>query len=1063
MPEGQGYNLVGPNGERVNVTADGLAAAIDSGFSLETAAEGAARASEQGRGELAEERYGGIGGAVEAGIQGGLRGATFGLSDVVQTALGDGATRERLAGLKSVNPTVSAVSEIGGAIAPAILSGGAGAAGTAARLTPAGRAAALGERVMKIGADKGLAAKVATAGLGAGLEGAAQNVGSYLSDVALGNKKLSAEGALGAGLDGAMWGAAAGGALAISEKGLRSARKLFADADVTPATVARVEQEAAATVDGALAEADEASAQLKTKVRNVRKARAEVDPDAAAHEARVRAERLAQEQAKTEGQQALARQRGARADDAELRLERAKAKGELPARGKKSPAEEVAAPPAPAPTPDESLEALLGQTAKELEGGASIGALNAQARTPRQVAEDAIEDALDDAAAKVDPDAAHLHGLRKELDEARAGVARFNPRDYAKNLRKGGPSSVNVPTKGVISNALDAEGRAVVAGLDNEARYTNTVTAKHYDAAGNQVDSAIRPDESVMFDRPRPLEPDRLAQELGAAGPVRPAQAKGIGTSVGDLVRNDYDALIRRAARSADDAEREALIREAAELESRAFDVSPPEVTEAAMGARLRKGTSGPELARRRVAREVAALEKEARKGPIRQLTDEVLGADDALTDMEAMIMAYRRYENAELAVAKALGPEAPAGMAQRAAAHEEAQLARQGAEQAQAAQQAEEIAKYTAPEQAADVAARAGETAAGVSGSAPAAQAGGVGGMVADALTALEVLGSVGVPGLPRPESIPVIGPMLGIVLKARAAAKVWSKLGGKIPATAEGEIAKRAAATRNRIRGAVRDMLDAGSAVVTKAQRPAPIAAVLASKLFEAGPPPEKRKRQGAPESDVARLFSARADEVVRSQAIGAIPRAVDARLNVADAEVRQAVIDATMRKMSFLASKLPGGGLLPAPVPTDDPDWIPDRASIETFARYVEAANDPAGVLERALDGHLSLEGVETLQNVFPELYAEAQLALLERATEISATVPYRRRTELSVLFNVPLDGTMAPDYFAAAQRSYQEQAPQQSTGAAPAAPPTPSISAPVNIGERAKMPLDRISQR
>jgi hypothetical protein len=1045
VPDGVGYNLRDRDGNPIHVSEANLASAINAGATIETEEEGLDRAAAQGQAELQEAQHGGIGGAIGSVAAGGLRGLSFGASDVAQVALGGDAAQEQLNAYKELHPTLSTVSEIGGALGGAVFSGGTGAAGTIARGTVAGKIANVGTRIAEAGAERGIAARVAGAAAGGALEGGAQNLGSYISDVALGNKKLSAEGAIGAGLDGAMWGGAAGGALSISEKGLRSARKLFADADVTPATVARHEAAAAAEVDGAMLDADQASAALKGKVRRGRQARAEVDPDVAAHEAAVRAERLAQEQAKTVGAEGLARGRAASADAAELRLERARAKG-----APKSAAGEVAAPldaPTRTPSIDDSLEGLLGQTARQLDEGADIATLNARGRTP--AADEAIESALDDAAAQADPDIAHHHALAKELDAAKVDV-----RDYARKLRQGQPSSVKVRSEGNIRHSADAP------TFEPQTGRTYDVTAKHYDAEGNAVADAVRGDASVQWDRPRPLEPDELAQQLGVAGPVRRSGPE----SVASKVRADYDTLIKRAARTTDDAERQALITEASDLESRAFDVSSPEARDVAIGARFREGTSGPELARRRV--ELAQKVGKGKAGVAdmsEQAIGDLVGADDALADMEHMIMAFRRYEDAERAVVQALGPEAPAGMARRAAAHEEALATRQGAEMSQTAHRAEEIAKHTAPEHAAQIAARAGDVAPGVTGSAPAAQSGAAS-MAADAAAIFEILGSAGVPGIPRAESIPVIGPMLGYVLKARAALMAYRKFGGRVPATAEGEIAKRAAATRNRIRGAVRGMLDAGAAVVTKAQRPAPIAAVLASKLFDSGPALEKRKRQtGEPESDVGRLYAARADEIVRSQAVGAIPRAVNQRLNVADPEVRQAVIDATVAKMSFLASKLPGGGMLPSVLPSDDPEWIPDRASIETFARYVEGTQDPAGVIERALDGHLSLEGVEALEQVYPELFREAQLSLLERAGEISKALPYRRKEELSVMFKVPLDATMAPDYIAAMAKGYQEQAPAPPAGPQPGQPPMPALAGPVNVGERAKMPLDRISQR
>src|SRR5688500_7958969 len=125
-------NVVKPDGSVVFVPDDALGRAIEMGYQLESPEAELSRTSREG----ALEQYKGIGGAIKAGIQGGLRGATVGLSDVFQRATGTEAEELRL--LKEANPTVSTVSEVAGAVVPTLLSGGTGAVGTAARLTPAG-------------------------------------------------------------------------------------------------------------------------------------------------------------------------------------------------------------------------------------------------------------------------------------------------------------------------------------------------------------------------------------------------------------------------------------------------------------------------------------------------------------------------------------------------------------------------------------------------------------------------------------------------------------------------------------------------------------------------------------------------------------------------------------------------------------------------------------------------------------------------------------------------------------------------------------------------------------
>lgn len=121
-----------------------------------------------------------------------LRGASLGFSDSGLRALGvdmEGVAA-RSEGLGSK------VLEIGGAIAPALLSGGAGAAGTAARFTVAGRAAQVGRAITggaEAAAGRGLVSRAAGGALAGAFEGGLAGAGGAASEAALGDRDLAAE------------------------------------------------------------------------------------------------------------------------------------------------------------------------------------------------------------------------------------------------------------------------------------------------------------------------------------------------------------------------------------------------------------------------------------------------------------------------------------------------------------------------------------------------------------------------------------------------------------------------------------------------------------------------------------------------------------------------------------------------------------------------------------------------------------------------------------------------------------------------------------------------------
>lgn len=175
------------------------------------------------------DEYGGIGGGAAATAAGLARGLTFGASDLGAEALG---YNDELAALRRQHGLLSTGAEIGGAVLPALFSGGtsAAASGTslAARVgrtaTTLGRGAeAIGgaaERLAVRGAEAlGAAEAGATARVlgGAAREaatGALTGVGQAISESSLRGDDLTVEKLLAGGGMGAMIGGALGGGLA---------------------------------------------------------------------------------------------------------------------------------------------------------------------------------------------------------------------------------------------------------------------------------------------------------------------------------------------------------------------------------------------------------------------------------------------------------------------------------------------------------------------------------------------------------------------------------------------------------------------------------------------------------------------------------------------------------------------------------------------------------------------------------------------------------------------------------------------------------------------------------
>lgn len=327
-----------------------LGAALAKGLKLETAPQEAERAAAAG---IAEAHAGGTLGAIKAGAEGFLRGASLGLSDVVQVAGGDDLIQEELGTLRREHAGISTATEIAGALAPSLLSGGSGVAAQAARFTPAGVASALGARITARGATGGALKSAGYAAGGGALEGAAQGAGSYLSSVALGDKELSAEGFLAnAGMGAALGGGVSGG-LSVAERGFVAARSLIPKHKATETAVKRAAEDVDTELQRAMAAGDDSISRAKEQLELMRLQRADL--------ALAADQRLAQKQiAEAEAQ---ARAAAAKADEAvakaqlgqqklstqaaldEIRL--AKAKAPRTTRGRKGTAPTDEAAPSP--------------------------------------------------------------------------------------------------------------------------------------------------------------------------------------------------------------------------------------------------------------------------------------------------------------------------------------------------------------------------------------------------------------------------------------------------------------------------------------------------------------------------------------------------------------------------------------------------------------------------------------------------------------------------------------------------------------------------------------------
>ena len=147
----------------------------------------------------------------------------------------------------------------------------------------------------------------------------------------------------------------------------------------------------------------------------------------------------------------------------------------------------------------------------------------------------------------------------------------------------------------------------------------------------------------------------------------------------------------------------------------------------------------------------------------------------------------------------------------------------------------------------------------------------------------------------------------------------------------------------------------------------------------------------------------------------------------------EVQERIAEHSTNTIQFLASKLP------KPTVKSENSFLPPRSTVSDaektkFLRYAEAAQNPISVLDSIANGRVTAEQVETIQTLHPELYAKVKTGIVEKLAEPGIEIPYQRRLNLSVLFNVPGDPSLAPSQFSMLQASY---APAPDKGGRPTA--------------------------
>ncbi len=1052
----------------------------------------------------AEER--GIVGDINAGLTGVASGLTLGLSDVALAHSLTPLERERLQAEIGAHPNLRTGGEIAGAIAGSFV-----APGSALAKTPAGYLGVAAGREVEAGLAQGGIRGTAKALNAMGAEGAVQSAGQYIGHNAIEDKETTAEGLAGSLGTGYGFGVAGGAAALGVVKGTMAARRMYSRV----MDGRRAAQDAASSWSLASQEALDADAATlraaETKLENISKAKIEAQRGRNEAAGAYREEKMYAATAEPRVAEDVAPEAFVGPEPLANVAPQSGEGGATQAYRKPEP---ITFDPAAAQAFDEGLPSMRDQVnavagdITPAEKGAKTGAFKrpegSTARVAREAPPTELESQLAGTKAKLDEGAAlkdvkpvkagkgndspSIEGWleeKKAFDDAELNAARASEDIKGANeLRNRRQTTLSEIRYKATEDLLGPQ----VAKMEQELQDIVDEFKQAKAGLGELSDGVPEPFTSGEAGARRDLErgdPHRGAPWGGGDGPraagpdegsIPVIDVYGIEKGVGRAPRGGGTKVgspgVRQARQILDDAHEEALLRakygadpeeagqalsHAEELENllnqiddvsdgvpRAVDGTPEEMFADQLAADIKKLWRYEESSAK-LADAVGEAAHPTSLGKAKAFRDAAKDSERKVMDRSA-----RAVDDAEH-----FGPEykTPKERVQYARGNlNEAQknLDELGVQEKEARAEFQKAGKKVREgEKAKKAATRADATASAKAGKMGAAEAGGL-------------LEFIDLPGLPKPSDLPVIGPLLGAYLKFRTLKKAMGRFMGRVPATADAQVAARAAQTRDRIARAVDRSLGLVERSGKFAARKMPAtSAILATRIFDDG------GDDPGPKASITKQAAARMREInayvhtpnaieldVRRELRGV----VDPDLIAAAEKHRRYMIEYIQRVMP----KIPDPGLLKTH------DWEPSPGQAMSLARTMDALNDPPAVFEKLAQERdlVSLEAAKALRDVYPKLFEEALQRAIARGQEAPQKIPYRTRVQMSVFYGVPFEPALSPENFQVTQSVYDKKPsspaynPAMPGAAAPSAPTAqPAIANPVDLSQAYMPSFDR----
>lgn len=124
----------------------------------------------------------------------------------------------------------------------------------------------------------------------------------------------------------------------------------------------------------------------------------------------------------------------------------------------------------------------------------------------------------------------------------------------------------------------------------------------------------------------------------------------------------------------------------------------------------------------------------------------------------------------------------------------------------------------------------------------------------------------------------------------------------------------------------------------------------------------------------------------------------------------KVRSSLVQKQLEAATYLFNRMPQNPNAGATLNPALDAWEPSDSEIGTFERYVDAVQDPLGVIDDMRHGMITSESVEVLRDLYPSLYKQVREEFAAKSSQMQTKLPYRERLSLGILLEIPTDPTL-----------------------------------------------------